>query len=944
MTLHNYKANPLSGVLVITKNKTGVITVPQKLIDGVFSALEEPGLEKITKNTPDLTSDIVVFTKEEIERIGSDNLKERGNSFNYKLGNLKRLIKKNPLAHSYALWAFEVKSDELKNLRKRYGLSEEPRNGFIVPIAIYKFATTKCSFCEKGFELKQKSIDKNPYIISKKTFNIGEIVKPFAGIKFKIAGIIPAIEESYFLHLLPHYKYANLKPIISNNVVDLIAIKKIKPGDVLSINADDFEYPLSLGGVPYINGFHPYYYWDNHNLMYKNAEFTSKLKLLDQWLFYLTAIVNHNPKNLLKLHEKLATSTRIIVPTPATKEKKPRFRVSLEDLTGIRTLLDFELFGLLYPILNLAALPLFGMVFPGVGGEENVLNRLRAMSIVQSVLKPSLGALDIGNMEETLKSWANMLGFDPNDPNVQQFASNVSKAVTGVTPYLASFFPSLYGHFVGKGIGITPMQLAQNYVATIANKAWDPETGTRVSPEQALQAFADAGVQLDPQVIGSLSGKELTELVASLSDIWRFAPKNLSEYSMMINMVKQMFPTITAPYTILGPVFHPIPVIPQSQPLQGGIKISSQIEKSAISADEAVNLARRLGLFELPPQIALGLTAAITPFAQRMPVDEALSLIELSKQLDLPTISPLFFALTETLKNIGPLTDITKADLFKSLAAALYRSSKSITARISHAILSLAPFSRPESPLRHLAEIINRGESLPLLTPPEFVQLAADSGITPVTALQALKNVDPKTLLSYNPLGTYSAMATEFVNALLPSALSLGSTYGVDPNTISILVNSLFDLKNINDPIKWKAELSANAEQLGIPPPVVAQILTSAEFLAPKMFGMPLRHALILFNPNVVDAIRKMYVNAQSESLASVEMSSLLWPSMIRRLSKKLYDITAQGQQVWSLQNLLDLFGTALGGVKVNDIADILNKYKLPENFIPGFKLSTLSP
>ncbi|NDG04753.1 MAG: hypothetical protein EB121_05315, partial [Alphaproteobacteria bacterium] len=98
-----------------------------------FDALTAPGAELPTAgvmNVPNVAEDILnahisVMTAAEVEKIGPDNINERGHMFGYSLGALKEITPKSVDGVS-KIWAIQISSPALAALRRSYGLSSLP--------------------------------------------------------------------------------------------------------------------------------------------------------------------------------------------------------------------------------------------------------------------------------------------------------------------------------------------------------------------------------------------------------------------------------------------------------------------------------------------------------------------------------------------------------------------------------------------------------------------------------------------------------------------------------------------------------------------------------------------------------------------------------------------------------------------------------------------------
>lgn len=121
----------LSGRLYLSKSGWLLLSVPNGLVRGIFDTLDEEGLEiPPGKNGQPYDAHISVMRKEEVESIGGgDVITERGKSFHYQFGPLKTVAPAGWDEMS-KVWFVEVQSQELRNLRKSYGLPGLPqRNG-----------------------------------------------------------------------------------------------------------------------------------------------------------------------------------------------------------------------------------------------------------------------------------------------------------------------------------------------------------------------------------------------------------------------------------------------------------------------------------------------------------------------------------------------------------------------------------------------------------------------------------------------------------------------------------------------------------------------------------------------------------------------------------------------------------------------------------------------
>jgi hypothetical protein len=130
----------LAGRLQAGPNGNLELTVPSSLIKGVFDALDEPGAEFVVRNNR-TESAIKVMTKEEVDKLGgTSHISERGHSYHYTLGPIVEL----PATGDYdKLWAISIKSNDLEDIRKSYGLETSPQLGFYIPVGCKKKKVTE---------------------------------------------------------------------------------------------------------------------------------------------------------------------------------------------------------------------------------------------------------------------------------------------------------------------------------------------------------------------------------------------------------------------------------------------------------------------------------------------------------------------------------------------------------------------------------------------------------------------------------------------------------------------------------------------------------------------------------------------------------------------------------------------------------------------------------
>lgn len=134
------KVHALSGELYATPKGWVMLRVPNALVRGAFDALDEQGAQLALHNGK-LNAHISVIRPDEVESLGGvDKISERGHHFHYTLGPVKE-VEPAGWPEMSKVWFIEVKSPELENLRKSYGLSNLPKDGehqFHITVAVRK--------------------------------------------------------------------------------------------------------------------------------------------------------------------------------------------------------------------------------------------------------------------------------------------------------------------------------------------------------------------------------------------------------------------------------------------------------------------------------------------------------------------------------------------------------------------------------------------------------------------------------------------------------------------------------------------------------------------------------------------------------------------------------------------------------------------------------------
>lgn len=130
----------LAGRLYVSASGYLLLSVPNALVRGTFSAMAEPGIE-LPPSGPDgqLNAHVTVMSPDELTLVGgADAVTERGKQFRYTLGRVYG-VEPAGWPEMRRVWFIRVHSPELQALRRSYGLSSLPGNGerdFHVTVAV----------------------------------------------------------------------------------------------------------------------------------------------------------------------------------------------------------------------------------------------------------------------------------------------------------------------------------------------------------------------------------------------------------------------------------------------------------------------------------------------------------------------------------------------------------------------------------------------------------------------------------------------------------------------------------------------------------------------------------------------------------------------------------------------------------------------------------------
>jgi hypothetical protein len=139
------------GKLYFSRSGWLLLNVPNAVVHGLFASLDEPGIERpVSDTTGRLEAHISVMRPEELEQIGgAHKVSERGRDFRYVLGRVKEIVPAGWAEMSKA-WIIPVRSLELEQLRKSYGLPPLPKYPFHLTIAVRRKKVLQNNAIGKG--------------------------------------------------------------------------------------------------------------------------------------------------------------------------------------------------------------------------------------------------------------------------------------------------------------------------------------------------------------------------------------------------------------------------------------------------------------------------------------------------------------------------------------------------------------------------------------------------------------------------------------------------------------------------------------------------------------------------------------------------------------------------------------------------------------------------
>ena len=120
------KLSPVTLKAKLRRNKAGFhyLDIPDDVVHGLYKLIDEEGIEKppyFGKGDRKVGAHVSVISDDELKEFGIDKIKEVGQEFSFELGDMFS-VKPDGWKEMERVWFVSVDSDELKELRKRYGL------------------------------------------------------------------------------------------------------------------------------------------------------------------------------------------------------------------------------------------------------------------------------------------------------------------------------------------------------------------------------------------------------------------------------------------------------------------------------------------------------------------------------------------------------------------------------------------------------------------------------------------------------------------------------------------------------------------------------------------------------------------------------------------------------------------------------------------------------
>ena len=193
------------GKLILTNNGSLCLLVPAPIVRGAFASIPDQGT-----SLPPNIGRVVVMTPSEVKTIGPNNIDERGHEFNYRLGPIHETTGYKGISK---IWYQEVKSTELNNLRKSYGLSDKPSGDkFKLIIAIRKTNVLRdnaVSKLEKEPEVSANEVEGPAHVMRIRIFKFSKFGEesPLINVNYdkpflKIAQESPEAQQASIFQLL----------------------------------------------------------------------------------------------------------------------------------------------------------------------------------------------------------------------------------------------------------------------------------------------------------------------------------------------------------------------------------------------------------------------------------------------------------------------------------------------------------------------------------------------------------------------------------------------------------------------------------------------------------------------------------------------------------------------------------------------------------------------
>ena len=244
----------LQGRLVLSSSGWYLLEVPNDLGNGLFKALNEPGVEQPTSHSERYNAHVSVIRPEELEEIGGpDKVTQRGQTFSFNIGPVREIINPAGWSEVSKVWAADIMSPSLMAMRRGLGLGP-PKYPFHLTIAVRKRTRRAkvASIIHDWAKLASDTrIQKSPVhgkgLFAAKDFSTGETILPAVITRHSGKDGKSRWEQSDEARYTNHDTSANATVKKIDDKADLVASRDIDEGEEIFVNYDEVSDKLGPG-------------------------------------------------------------------------------------------------------------------------------------------------------------------------------------------------------------------------------------------------------------------------------------------------------------------------------------------------------------------------------------------------------------------------------------------------------------------------------------------------------------------------------------------------------------------------------------------------------------------------------------------------------------------------------------------------------------------------